>query len=478
MTSSINTGPINTSYPIAGQDNPSQGFRDNFGNIVTNLNTAANEITNLQATYVKKGVANDLLGTTISNATLNSNTIQFFDLGQQSNTVNISTLIASVQKITTAAPIILNLTDWHASGQLAKIQVWINVALTTHTITFPSSVSVGTTEINGFSGNVLTVAAAGLYIFDLFTIDGGTTVVVEEVTNKLALAPGALSISPITLPSATSVLLGAALSNTVYITNSLPSPVPIASFDSVPAGTVRTVKFIDGTTLTYDAVKLLLPGAVDLVTLPNDICVFMSLGAGNWQLIDYQPAQGLVTNSSMANTILPIYQQITRSVLGSSGIHGLNTPTGTAVVVFGTNILQSIWSSYGGTNSFRGAYYHTLNNLIWTGSGYTAQFLADMTYSVTNQIPATYVGSPGTVCNIGIHVDFSVGTDDTWSYYIQKNGTTIIGPINSGSVIATYTSTIAPGETGTYVLYASVLGGNGSDNLGVNKFYLTIDSFT
>ena len=48
MTSAINPNDIDGTYPIAGQDNNSQGFRDNFTNTKTNFQYAANEITDLQ----------------------------------------------------------------------------------------------------------------------------------------------------------------------------------------------------------------------------------------------------------------------------------------------------------------------------------------------------------------------------------------------------------------------------------------------
>jgi hypothetical protein len=48
MPSTINPNNIDTTYPIAGQDNDTQGFRDNFRNIKNNLNTARLEITDLQ----------------------------------------------------------------------------------------------------------------------------------------------------------------------------------------------------------------------------------------------------------------------------------------------------------------------------------------------------------------------------------------------------------------------------------------------
>jgi nitrogen fixation/metabolism regulation signal transduction histidine kinase len=50
MASFINPTNIDVTYPIAGQDNDTQGFRDNFSNIKNNLNTAKNEITAIQDT--------------------------------------------------------------------------------------------------------------------------------------------------------------------------------------------------------------------------------------------------------------------------------------------------------------------------------------------------------------------------------------------------------------------------------------------
>ena len=52
--SQINTNGINVNYPVPGQNNSSQGFRDNFAAIRTNINTASTEITDLQAKVVVK----------------------------------------------------------------------------------------------------------------------------------------------------------------------------------------------------------------------------------------------------------------------------------------------------------------------------------------------------------------------------------------------------------------------------------------
>lgn len=48
MSSNINPNNINGNFPVAGQDNDSQGFRDNFTNILNNFSFAASEVTDLQ----------------------------------------------------------------------------------------------------------------------------------------------------------------------------------------------------------------------------------------------------------------------------------------------------------------------------------------------------------------------------------------------------------------------------------------------
>jgi hypothetical protein len=49
MASNIQPQLIDITYPIAGQDNDTQGFRNNYQGIQTNFITAATEITNLQS---------------------------------------------------------------------------------------------------------------------------------------------------------------------------------------------------------------------------------------------------------------------------------------------------------------------------------------------------------------------------------------------------------------------------------------------
>ena len=48
MTSQVNPNNIDGTYPVAGQDNDSQGFRDNFTNIRNNFTFIKAEIEDIQ----------------------------------------------------------------------------------------------------------------------------------------------------------------------------------------------------------------------------------------------------------------------------------------------------------------------------------------------------------------------------------------------------------------------------------------------
>lgn len=72
MTSSINTDNIDPEFPVAGQDNNSQGFRDNFLYIKEGLESAASDITDLQLNTPRLDDDNDFNGNIISNAVTSS----------------------------------------------------------------------------------------------------------------------------------------------------------------------------------------------------------------------------------------------------------------------------------------------------------------------------------------------------------------------------------------------------------------------
>jgi microcystin-dependent protein len=64
----------------------------------------------------------------------------------------------------------------------------------------------------------------------------------------------------------------------------------ITSFSNAPSGALRRLRFVAALTLTHNPVTLILPGAGDILTAPDDCATFISLGGGNWICTDYQRA--------------------------------------------------------------------------------------------------------------------------------------------------------------------------------------------
>lgn len=192
MTSNINPNNIDGAYPVAGQDNNSQGFRDNFTNTGTNFQFAANEITDLQSKAVLKaaltGTAldNDMGGTLLKNAQLQDMSETVAALGPVAGTVTINYALGSVQTLITNGSVSLAFSNLPAAGVAALFTVQVTVSNTAHTLTLPASVSVNSRGIQGYnpSTGVISFVSTSTYAFTFSTNTSGTAVSVVEV-NKL-----------------------------------------------------------------------------------------------------------------------------------------------------------------------------------------------------------------------------------------------------------------------------------------------------
>jgi hypothetical protein len=157
MTSAINPNNIDGTYPVAGQDNNSQGFRDNFTNIKTNFQYAEDEITALQTYAVVTNANNNLNGSLLSNSVLGDTGYQFVDLQSPiSSTVTINYEFGQYQAFQTSQAFNLAFTNLPAAGVAGEVYVRVNVQSTSHTMTLPVAVSQGLTGIQGISGQVIT----------------------------------------------------------------------------------------------------------------------------------------------------------------------------------------------------------------------------------------------------------------------------------------------------------------------------------
>jgi hypothetical protein len=193
MSSNINPNNIDGAYPVAGQDNNSQGFRDNFTNTKTNFQYAADEITDLQSKAVLKSALsgttlnNDMNGSVLSNATVQDIAQTRVALGSLSGSVTVNYASGSYQTVTTSGSISLAFSNFPPAGSAGTVIVRVTVASTAHTMTLPSAVGNGSSAasvlgIQGIASNVITFAETGTYEFQFDTDDNGSTIYVSELT--------------------------------------------------------------------------------------------------------------------------------------------------------------------------------------------------------------------------------------------------------------------------------------------------------
>ena len=165
MTSNINYVAINENFPVAGQDNDTQVFRDNFDTIKTNFREAKTEIEDLQTNVSRTDQDNDFNGNVIQNATLLNNLetvniAQTFDAGTTSYTLDYQN--GSYQIFTfDAASFTFDFLNFPQTGdKLAKMTIEMYSSVST-TVSFTLSGS-GASFIkkNASFPGTLTVASA------------------------------------------------------------------------------------------------------------------------------------------------------------------------------------------------------------------------------------------------------------------------------------------------------------------------------
>jgi hypothetical protein len=228
MTSQINPNNINGQYPVAGQPNNTQGFRDNFTNIKTNFQTAATEITDLE----NKGIFKQALtGTTLDN-NMGDNLIYAVKLQDVSYTyvqqtatagaIAINYAAGQYQSIAPTANVGLSFTNWPATGSEGVIYIDFVVTNIAYTVTLPNAVSVGTTGIQGYSANVITFGATGTYRFGFSTADSGTTIAIYDLNRPLSNYTNPVNISSTTnsvsiTTGALTVVGGVGIAGNLYV---------------------------------------------------------------------------------------------------------------------------------------------------------------------------------------------------------------------------------------------------------------------
>lgn len=197
--STINTNGIDVNYPIPGQNNSTQGFRNNFTSIRQNLNIAGNEISDLQNKVVlKSALANSTLNNDMANTLIaNASTLQFrattYNLGNALvDNVLIDCTLGDVQYGNLAGNITLDFGSWIPTNTQGGIELQLGRpnADVNYNIFFPSEAVFENKygwpiiENSDFANNVTSIS----FPYDLTQInlklysnDCGNTIFVQPI---------------------------------------------------------------------------------------------------------------------------------------------------------------------------------------------------------------------------------------------------------------------------------------------------------
>ena len=266
MTSQINPNNIDGQYPVAGQPNNTQGFRDNFTNIKTNFQTAATEITDLENKGVFKAA---LTGTTLDNnmadnliyaVKLNDVSYTYVQQTATAGAIPIDYSAGQYQLVAPTANISLNFTNWPASGSEGVVYVDVVVTNTAYTVTLPAAVSVGITGVQGLvptyntfspyalAYSIITFGATGTYRFAFSTADVGVTIAINDLNRALSYYTNPVTIANTLVSTsitsgALTVAGGVGVAGNLYVGGNIVGNLTVASqtfTGNLAAGNVNT----------------------------------------------------------------------------------------------------------------------------------------------------------------------------------------------------------------------------------------------
>lgn len=153
MTSAIQYTGIDENFPVAGQDNNSQGFRDNFLYIKEGLAQAYSEITDLQNNTAKLNDDNDFGGVKkLENGIVRRLSHFATNIGTISSSTNLDTRDADVYYAVIGGTLTITFGNWPVTDDITERR--IRLILTSNgsnsVVTFASSGNVSVRKDNNF----------------------------------------------------------------------------------------------------------------------------------------------------------------------------------------------------------------------------------------------------------------------------------------------------------------------------------------
>lgn len=469
MTSAINTNGINVNYPVPGINNSSQGFRDNFAAIKTDLNIAATEITDLQNNVVLKQALNgtvlnnDMGNTLISNAVTRGFRASTFNLGNAiSGTLIVNASLGDVQYGTITGNTTIQFTGWAPSGTQSNVELQLSVSNSSAVISLPTEVQMnnnyGIETIENFS-NVAGIPTLTIpynanrldYCFS--TLDCGNSITINpynrprQATQIQQRIPSPVGQQgdvdgTVCIDTATSTAFATCTSTdgtyeiiTCDSTEGFYLDMPVqfsgVVFGGVTAGTVYYVRTIPtATTFTISATPGTVAGPASAVNLTSD-SGSMSVSPVSYMYVATGAYDGTTVTKAVSNTTI-VSNTVTSTSTSATG--NVITVSSTANFVIGYPVAFSGTAS----NAFATATYATSNVVtVSTTAGMTVggriSFsgnvfggLSSTTYYITN----IYSGNSNITVSTtfgGANLALSSATGNALATYNNILGNLVIG---------------------------------------------------
>jgi len=189
MASNITTTNISETFPVAGQDNDSQGFRDNFSQIKTQLGTASTEITAIQTNQAVTNADTDFNGHDQSELVLKDWGQKIVAKGTVAGSIACSFADGNVVTLTTSGNVSLTFSNFPveddtSTNVYSSMRVLLTKANSTHTVTLAGVAFPNDPDQDvGDSSTVSTTFAErqATFVFDIFSVDGGTTKYISNI---------------------------------------------------------------------------------------------------------------------------------------------------------------------------------------------------------------------------------------------------------------------------------------------------------
>ena len=175
--SNINFAAINENFPVAGQDNDTQVFRDNFDSIKTGLRVSKEEITDLQDNVVRTDIDNDFNNNLVQNTILQNVSLRKKDYGSpiSAATQEISFNQALYHIIRFSGTCSLSFIDFPSDavdgeglGKIGKTTLELYGDGTERTLTFTTSGSTVFKKSSGFPGTVTVTSPTNPIIIEVW----------------------------------------------------------------------------------------------------------------------------------------------------------------------------------------------------------------------------------------------------------------------------------------------------------------------